>query len=95
MCAHRAASRTSAEEDAQIRHGMPVSDKRQPLGRQLLPKTAEWQAQEIQRLRRNERAMRNQTRGDDRASQSGDRGRKSETKRGRRVRRPQWLVRSK
>lgn len=95
MCAHRAPSRTRAEKDTQERHGMPVSDKRQPLGRQLLPTTAERQAKEIQRLRRNERAVRNQTRRDDRASQSRDRGRKSKIKRGRRVRRPQWLVRSK
>ena len=65
---------------------MPVSDKRQPLGRQLLPKIAEWQAQEIQRLRRDSRTMRNQTRRDDRKSQSRDCGRENKTKRGRLVR---------
>ena len=59
---------------------MPVSDKRPPLGRQLLPATAERQAQEIQRLRRNPRAVRNQTRQDDRESQSRDSGRESKTK---------------
>ena len=81
MCAHRAPSRAGAEKDTQIRHWMPVSDQRQPLGRQLLPKTAEWQAKEIQRLRRNKRAMRNQTRRDDRESQSRDCRRKGETNR--------------
>ena len=65
---------------------MPVSDQRQPLGRQFLPKTADRQTKEIQRLRRNERAVRNQTRRDDRTSQSGDCGRESKTKRGRLVR---------
>ena len=74
---------------------MPVSDKRQPLGGQLLPKTARRQAKKIQRLRRNKGAVRNQTRRDDRASQSRDRGRESKTKRGRRLRRPQNLVCSK
>ena len=74
---------------------MSVSDKRQPLGRQLLPKTARRQAEEIQRLRRNERAVRNQTRRNDRTSESGDRGRKSKTKRGRRVTAPSKLVCSK
>ena len=64
---------------------MPVSDQRQPMGRQLLPATSKRQAKEIQRLRRNERTVRNQTRRDDRTSQSRDRGRKSKTKRGRRI----------
>ena len=41
VCDHRAPSRACPEKDTQIRHRMPVSDKRQPLGRQLLPKTAE------------------------------------------------------
>ena len=91
----RAASRSDSEKDPQIRHGMPVSDKRQPVGRQLLPKTARRQAEEIQRLCRNKGAMRNQTRRDDRASQSGDRRRESKIKRGRRIRRPQILVCSK
>ena len=80
--------RTRAEEDTQKRHRMPVSDQRQPLGRQLLPPSAEWQTREIQCLRRNERAVRNQTRRDDRRKESRDRGRESQTKRGRRVRRP-------
>ena len=86
VCAHRAPSRAGAEKDTQKRNGMPVSDQWQPLWRQLLPTTAERQAKEIQRLRRNERAMRNQTRRNDRASQSGDCGRESNTKRGRLVR---------
>ena len=80
MCAHRAPSRAGAEKDTQIRHWMPVSDQRQPLGRQFLPTTAERQAKEIQRLRRNERAVRNQTCRDDRASQSRDCGRESDAK---------------
>ena len=67
---------------------MPVSDQRQPLGRQLLPEIAESQAQEIQCLRRNERAVRNQTRRDDRKSKSRDRRRESKTKRGRRLTAP-------
>ena len=76
------------EEDTQIRHRMPVSDQRQPVGGQFLPTPARWQAKEIQRLRRNERAMRNQTRRDDRASKSGDCRREGKTKRGRRVTTP-------
>lgn len=53
------------EKDTQKWNGMPVSDKRQPLGRRLLPTPAERQTKEIQRLRRNKGAMRNQTRRDD------------------------------
>ena len=63
---------TVHEKDSQVRHRMPVSDKRQPLGRQLLPKTARRQAKEIQRLRRNERAVRSQARRNDRRKESGD-----------------------
>ena len=59
---------------------MPVSDKRQPMGRQLLPAAPRRQAQEIQRLRRDKGAMRNQTRRDDYTSESRDRGRKSKSK---------------
>ena len=95
MCTHRTPSRARPEKDTQERNRMPVSDKRSPLGRQLLSTTAERQAKEIQRLRRNERTMRNQTRRDDRKIKSGDRGGKSKIKRGRRLRRPQNLVCSK
>ena len=68
---------------------MPLSDQQSPLRGQLLSKTAERQAQEIQRLCQNARAMRNQARRDDRQKESGDCGRKSKTKRGHRLRRPQ------
>jgi len=74
---------------------MHLSNKRSPLGRQLLSKTSKRQAKEVQRLRRNPRAVRSQACRDDRRKESGDRRGKSKTKRGRRLRRPQWLVRSK
>ena len=55
-------------------------------GKQLLSAPAKRQTQEIQRLCSHPRRMRNQTRRDDRASQSRDRGRKNKTKKGRLVR---------
>ena len=62
VCAHRATPGARDEKDTQKRYGMSVSDKRQPLGRQFLPVASRRQTQKIQRLRRNKRAMRNQTR---------------------------------
>ena len=55
---------------------MHLSDQRSPLGRQLLSAPAKRQAKEVQRLRRNARAMRSQARRNDRRKESGDRGRK-------------------
>ena len=46
-------------------------------------------------LRHYTRGMRGKACRADKNRESGNRGRKGKTKRGRRVRRPQWLVRSK
>ncbi len=61
VCAHRAPSQADSEKDTQKRYGMPVSNQRKPMGRQLLPKTTKWQTQKIQCLCRNPRTVRNQT----------------------------------
>ena len=89
--AHRATSRARPEKDPQIRHRMYLSDQRSPLGRQLLSAPAKRQAKEVQRLRRNPRAVRNQTCRNNHPKESRDQGRESKTKRGRRLRRPQNL----
>ena len=80
--------RAETAENPPPRNGMRYHDKRSPLGRQLLSKTAKRQTQEIQRLRRIPRPMRNQTRRDDLRKESGDCRGKGKTKRERRLTAP-------
>ena len=52
---------------------MYLSSERKPVGREFLSKTARRQAKEIQRLRQDEREMREKARQDDSREKSGNR----------------------
>ena len=61
---------------------MYLSSERKPVGREFLSETAWRKAKEIQRLRQDEREMREETRQDDSRKESGNRKTKTSTKKG-------------
>ena len=61
---------------------MYLSSEREPVGREFLSETAWRKAKKIQRLREDEREMREETRQDDSRKESGNRKTKTSTKKG-------------
>ena len=59
---------------------MYLSSERKPVGREFLSEIAWRKAKEIQRLRQDEREMREETRQDDSRKESGNRKPKTSTK---------------
>ena len=61
---------------------MYLSSERNPVGREFLSEIAWRKAKEIQRLRQDEREMREKARQDDSRKESGNRKTKTSTKKG-------------
>ena len=61
---------------------MYLSSEREPVGREFLSETAWRKAKEIQRLRQDEREMREKTRQDDSRKESGNRKDETSIKKG-------------
>ena len=61
---------------------MYLSSEREPVGREFLSEIARRKAKEIQRLRQDEREMREETRQDDSRKESGNRQDETSTKKG-------------
>ena len=61
---------------------MYLSSERKPVGREFLSEIAWRKAKEIQRLRQDEREMREETRENDSRKESGNRQAKTSTKKG-------------
>ena len=59
---------------------MYLSSEREPVGREFLSEIARRKAKEIQRLRENEREVREKARQDDSRKESGNRKAKTSTK---------------
>ena len=59
---------------------MYLSSERKPVGREFLSEIARRKAKEIQRLRQDEREMREETRQDDSRKESGNRKDETSTK---------------
>jgi len=61
---------------------MYLSSERKPVGRELLSEIARQKAKKIQRLRQDEREMREETSQDDSRKESGNRQAETSTKKG-------------
>ena len=61
---------------------MRISSERKPVGREFLSEIARRKAKEIQRLRQDERKMREETRENDSGKESGNRKAKTSIKKG-------------